>query len=76
MNHTTDFQIVDHGNVVVFTALNLDAEIFARNGSIPSTEDWQWVRGVEKGFAVDRRMALTVKELLIDNGFSVNVTIM
>ncbi len=73
MNHTTDFQIVDRGNVVVFTALNLDAEIFAQNEL--DTEGWQWARGMEKGFAVDRRMALTVKELLIDNGFSVSVTI-
>ena len=65
MNHMTDFQIVDHGSVVVFTALNLDAEIFAQNEL--DTEDWQWTG---KGFAVDHRMALTVKEVLINHGFS------
>lgn len=65
MTHSIDFQIVDHGSVVMFTPLNLDAHTFAQNEL--EIEGWQWTGD---GFAVDHRVALGLHELLIDSGFS------
>ena len=65
MTHSIDFQIVDHGSVVMFTPLNLDAQTFAQNDL--AIEGWQWMGN---GFAVDHRAALGLHEYLIDSGFS------
>jgi hypothetical protein len=65
MTHSCDFQIVDHGSVVMFTPLNLDAQTFAQNEL--EIDSWQWMGN---GFAVDHRIALGLHEYLIDSGFS------
>jgi len=63
--HSADFQVIDHGSVVSFTPLNLDAQTFAQNEL--AIEGWQWMAN---SFAVDHRVALGLSELLIDSGFS------
>lgn len=63
--HSADFQIVDHGSVVSFTPLNLDAHTFCDTELL--IEAWQWMG---RGFSVDRRIALDLREVLVDAGFS------
>ena len=63
--YSADFRIVDHGSVVSFTPLSLDAQTFT------DTElqivGWQWMGSA---FSVDRRIALELREVLVDAGFS------
>jgi len=65
--HSADFHLVDHGSVISFTPLNLDAQTFCDTEL--QIEGWQWMG---TSFAVDHRIALSLREVLVDAGFSLN----
>ena len=60
-----DVRIVVDGSVWGFTPLNEDAKHFFRVAL--ETESWQWLGNA---LVVDYRPALELRQLLIDEGFS------
>ena len=65
--HSADFHVEYHGSLISFTPLNLDAQTFCDTEL--QIEGWQWMGD---SFAVDHRIALGLRETLIDAGFSLN----
>jgi hypothetical protein len=63
---SADFQMVNHGSVVSFTPLNVDARTFVDREL--EIEGWQWMAD---SFSVDHRSALQLCEVLVDAGFSI-----
>lgn len=62
-----DFLFDDHGSIIEIVPLNLDAQTFITNNV--HVEDWQQLGN--GGFAVDHRIAVEFRDILIHEGFSI-----